>query len=284
NNGSELFNCRKRLALPGYFALFYIEHERMRQYLFPEEILTYLMGQKIFQDYTIDQLHLDLAQLVEWNNVTTQQETGRAQTIEEFKKKRFRYQPTPYTIEFERMLIAMEKGGDVFGGSLEKKEFERLYQSLQEMEKVLEKESLPEADECAQIWNDIFTYFGSITKNTSDYIAHVNSEQAQEQMQTEAFLVFKDQFTTYLRDFIIGLQQTALKIQYLVRALEPENLKPFVKKVVVHQQNVPRFEDVGLDEADLSDEQMEKWTTLKTWFLGDAFRESELDNLQERTN
>src|SRR5699024_10620059 len=116
----------------------------------------------------------------------------------------------------------------------------RLYQSLQEMEKVLEKESLPEADECAQIWNDIFTYFGSITKNTSDYIAHVNSEQAQEQMQTEAFLVFKDQFTTYLRDFIIGLQQTALKIQYLVRALEPENLKPFVKKVVVHQQNVPR--------------------------------------------
>ncbi|HLQ70731.1 MAG TPA: TIGR02677 family protein [Bacillota bacterium] len=256
----------------------------MRQYLFPEEILTYLMGQKIFQDYTIDQLHLDLAQLVEWNNLTTQQETGRAQTIEEFKKKRFRYQPTPYTIEFERMLIAMEKGGDVFGGSLEKKEFERLYQSLQEMEKVLEKESLPEADECAQIWNDIFTYFGSITKNTSDYIAHVNSEQAQEQMQTEAFLVFKDQFTTYLRDFIIGLQQTALKIQYLVRALEPENLKPFVKKVVVHQQNVPRFEDVGLDEADLSDEQMEKWTTLKTWFLGDAFRESELDNLQERTN
>src|SRR5699024_8299453 len=73
-------------------------------------------------------------------------------------------------------------------------------------------------------------------------------------------------------------------IQHLVRTLDKETLKPFVKEVAVHQQTVPRFEDVGLDEAGLVDEQLEKWSTVKTWFLGDAFRESELDNLQERTN
>src|SRR5690625_5651785 len=97
----------------------------------------------------------------------------------------------------------MEKGGENFGGSLEKKEFERLYQALFEVESILKNSSLPEAADCAQIWNDVFTYFRSITKNTSDYIAHINSEEAEERMQTEAFLVFKDQFTTYLRDFII---------------------------------------------------------------------------------
>src|SRR5699024_9909040 len=148
-----------------------------------------------------------------WNNLIARQEMGRAHTIEEFKKKKFRYQCTPYTVEFERMLVEMEKGGEVFGGSLEKKEFERLYQALIEVETVTRQDTLPAADECSQLLNDLFTYFRSITKNTSDYIAHINSEEAEERMQTEAFLAYKDQFTTYLRDFIIGLKQTALKIQ-----------------------------------------------------------------------
>lgn len=263
---------------------FYIQHERMREFLFPEEIFNHLKEYQAFTDYTMDQLHLDLGQLVQWNNLIARQETGRARTIEEFKKKRFRYQSTPYTIEFERMLTEMEKGGEVFGGSLEKKEFERLYQALQEIESMVSKDTLPQADECAQIWNDVFTYFGSISKNTSDYIAHINSEEAEERMQTESFLVFKDQFTTYLRDFIIGLQQTALKIQQLLRTVETDSLKPFAGQVVAHQQNVPRFEDVGLDEQEMLQEQLEKWITLKTWFLGDEYRESELDSLQDRTN
>src|SRR5699024_11974369 len=119
-------------------------------------------------DYTEEQLNLDLDQLVRWNNLVARQETGKARTIEEFKKKRFRYQCTPYTVEFERMLQEMEKGGETFGGSLEKKEFERLYQSLFEVERIINSPSLPSADECAQLWNDVFTYFRSITKNTSE--------------------------------------------------------------------------------------------------------------------
>ncbi|WP_077301403.1 TIGR02677 family protein [Virgibacillus pantothenticus] len=262
---------------------FYIQHERMREFLFPEEILAHLKGSSDFKDYTEEQLHQDLEQLVRWNNLLARQEMGRAHTIEEFKKKRFRYQCTPYTVEFERMLSEMEKGGDVFGGSLEKKEFERLYQTLVDMEKALQQPALPQADDCSQLWNDIFTYFRSITKNTSDYIAHINSEQAEERMHTEAFLVFKDQFTSYLRDFIVGLQHTAQKIQQLLRSIDMEKLRPFIQQVIVHQQHVPRFEEVTDDTA-LMEDMEGKWQTLTVWFLGDAYRESELDSLQTRTN
>ncbi|WP_077705446.1 TIGR02677 family protein [Virgibacillus dokdonensis] len=262
---------------------FYIQHERMREFLFPEEILTYLKESTDLKDYTEEQLHQDLDQLVKWNNLLARQEMGRAHTIEEFKKKRFRYQCTPYTVEFERMLVEMEKGGDVFGGSLEKKEFERLYQSLVELEKMLQQSFFPAADECSQLWNDIFTYFRSITKNTSDYIVHINSEQAEERIHTEAFLVFKDQFTTYLRDFIVGLQHTAQKTQQLLRTIDKEKLYAFMQQVIVHQQHVPRFEDVTEDEA-LMEDMEGKWQTLTIWFLGDAYRESELDSLQTRTN
>src|SRR5690625_623954 len=140
---------------------FYIQHERMREFLFPEEVYDHLKGLQGFDDYTEEQLHQDLDQLVRWNNLNARQETGKARSIEEFKKKRFRYQSTPYTIEFERMLQEMEKGGEVFGGSLEKKEFERLYQALIDVESLLNKTNLPEAADCAQMWNDVFTYFRS---------------------------------------------------------------------------------------------------------------------------
>ncbi|TMN23784.1 TIGR02677 family protein [Lentibacillus cibarius] len=263
---------------------FYVQHERMREFLFPEEIFAYLTDLDGFQDYTEEQLQQDLDQLVKWNNLVARQEVSRASTIEEFKKKRYRYQCTPYTVEFERMLQQMERGGDVFGGSLEKKEFERLYQELLKVEEIIKQDEVPSADECAQLWNDIVTYFRSINQNTSDYMAHINSEAAEERMQTEAFLAYKDQFTAYLRDFIIGLQQTALKIQQLLESISIRQLTPLLKQVINHEQQVPRFEDMGLDEQELMNEKQEKWRSLCEWFLGNAHGESNLDMLQTRTN
>src|SRR5690625_2548942 len=263
---------------------FYIQHERMREFLFPEEIYAYLINLPGFKEYTKDELHQDLDQLVRWNNLVARQELGRSRTIEEFKKKRFRYQCTPYTVEFERMLLAMEKGGEVFGGSLEKKEFDRLYQALIEVDRVRKKNTLPSPDVCAELWNDLFTYFRSITQNTSDYIAHINSEEAEERMQTEAFLVFKDQFTTYLRDFIIELQQTALKIQQLIQTIDQGKLQRFMKQIIVHQQKVPRFEDIALEEQELLEAEVDKWKSLSIWFLGSEHGESELEMLEVRTN
>ena len=112
---------------------FYIQHERMQEFLFPEEIYAYLKRLPEFYDYTEEQLHQDLAQLVNWKNLVARQELKNARSIEEFKKKRFRYQCTPYTIEIERMLEKLERIGDSFGGSLERTELHRLYQSLQEV-------------------------------------------------------------------------------------------------------------------------------------------------------
>lgn len=242
---------------------FYMQHERMREFLFPEEVFEHVKKLPGFEDYTEEQLHQDLEQLVQWNNLHAIQETSRARTIEEFKKKRFRYQCTPYTVEFERMLIELESSGETFGGSLEQKEFERLYEILYTLEKTITGHSLPNPDECAQIWNDLFTYFRSIKKNTADYIAYINSEKVEEQMHTEAFLVFKDQFTAYLRNFIIELQQTALKIQESLHSIEQQAIQSFVKQVIVHKQKVPRFEESDLEMLEIrTNEQIRRITRI----------------------
>ncbi|UOQ83565.1 TIGR02677 family protein [Gracilibacillus salinarum] len=261
---------------------FYIQHERMREFLFPEEIYDYLIQSEEFSNYTLEMLHIDLDALVKWGNLIARQELGKSKTIDEFKKKRFRYQCTPYTVEFERMLLELEGIGETFGGSLERTQFERLYEALVKIEQIASGKRKEKREESAQIWEDVLLYFRQITQNTSDYIAYINSEDVEERMQTEAFLVYKDQFTTYLRDFIIALQATALQIQGLVDSLNKQLLRGFFDQVMQHDQQVFRFDEK--ETADPYLEYEEKWNSMKAWFLGNEHGTSEYEMLQQRTN
>ncbi len=78
--------------------------ERLRHFLFPEEIFAHLLQHKLFKGYTQEQLEQDLTALVQWQNLIPRQDTGKVNFIEEFKKKRFRYQCAPYTVKIERMV------------------------------------------------------------------------------------------------------------------------------------------------------------------------------------
>lgn len=260
---------------------FYIQHERMREFLFPEEIYEYLLQFNEFKDYTIEALHIDLDTLVKWGNLIARQELGKSKTVEEFKKKRFRYQCTPYTVEFERMLLELEGQGEAFGGSLERTQFERLYQSLSKMEQIAKGKIKEDDEECAQIWEDVLSYFRQITQNTSDYIAYINSEEMEDRMQTESFLVYKDQFTTYLRDFIIALQATALQIQDLLSGITKQELRAFFDQVIRRSEQVFRFDNQ--QEENPYTDYVEKWLSIKQWFLGNEHGESEYEMLQQRT-
>ncbi|KMK75185.1 TIGR02677 family protein [Alkalihalobacillus pseudalcaliphilus] len=266
---------------------FYIQHERMREFLFSEEIHAYLQRDYAFKKYEMEELHQDLDSLVRWGNLIARQELGKSKTIEEFKKKRFRYQCTPYTVEFERMIIQLEGIGESFGGSLEKKQFERLYQTFLRIERIIIGSHHESDEECAQVWNDALTYFRQITQNTSDYIAYINSEEVEERMQTEAFLIYKDQFTMYLRDFIIALQSTALQTQELLVSITNKELEAFFVQVTRHQQQTFRFnenkEGEGKEENPLQ-ELYEKWSSITSWFLGNEHGESEFVMLELRTN
>src|SRR5699024_4592472 len=122
-------------------------------------------------------------------------------------------------------------------------------------------------------------------------------------MHTEAFLVFKDQFTTYLRDFIIELQQTALKIQHILQTITREKLQqttvktqqisqtntreklqPFIQGVLNYEKKTPRFEYKEKSEKEVIQAELDKWQSIKVWFLGNEYGESELEMLEIRTN
>ncbi|WP_035020896.1 TIGR02677 family protein [Anoxybacillus flavithermus] len=263
---------------------FYTQHERMRQYLFPEEVYAFLKQFDEFQAYTEEELQQDLEQLVKWKNLIARQETGHIRTIEEFKKKRFRYQCSPYTVEIERMIRTLEQLGDTFGGSLEKTRFDRLYASLARMESIIHDGFREKREEMNQVWEETFDYFKKIIQNSADYIAYLNGENMEERMMSDSFLVYKEQFTAYLRDFIVALQKTSMQIEKLLEDLPEDGVRRFIEEVVAYQLAIPRFEGVVFSREQLIEEKLDTWRSLNEWFLGRNGHESELSFLQKQTN
>lgn len=265
---------------------FYEQHERMRQFLFPEEIFHFLKEHDAFREYTMDMLQNDLDQLVKWKNVIARQETGRVRTIEEFKKKRFRYQCSPYTVEIERMVKALENMGGSFGGSLEKTLFDRLYEAINKIHILIAGNKLDTTplDELFRNWEDVFDYYKKMYQNSADYIAYVSSENVEEKMQTESFLLYKDSFTEYLRDFIISLQQTSLHIELQLKEIHEDAIKRYIEKVVEYQQRIPRLEEAAVSPEELMTKWLDSWNGIKEWFLGSDGQTSELSQLQDKTN
>lgn len=265
---------------------FYEQHERMRQFLFPEEVFHFLKKHDAFREYTMDMMQNDLDQLVKWKNIIARQETGRVRTIEEFKKKRFRYQCSPYTVEIERMVRTLENMGGSFGGSLEKTLFDRLYEAIKKIYTLISKNNLNEIplEDLFRNWEDVFDYYKKMVQNSADYIAYVSSENVEEKMQTESFLLYKDSFTEYLRDFIISLQQTSLHIELQLKEMNEDAIKLYIEKVVEYQQRIPRLEETAVTNEELMTKWIDSWNGMKEWFLGSDGQTSELNQLQEKTN
>ena len=299
---------------------FYIQHERLRYYLLPGEVLDHLKESPYFREYTEDLLTRDLDQLVEWKNLIPRQETGRVASIEQFKKKRFRYQCAPYTVEIERMVRNLEQMGDSFGGSLERSLVQRMLESLEALVgpaigsmigPAVDSEAEPSAsstagstagpatasatgstsgissarpnEEVSRNWDDVFEHFRRLTQNAADYLAHLKNEKVEGLMKTEAFLVYKDALTEYLRDFMSSLQRASAKIDALLRSVPDDVVGRLAGQVADHQLSIPRL-DARPSKSDLESTLIGQWQGLRDWFLGAGGRESDLSYLQNETN
>ncbi|SEP42065.1 TIGR02677 family protein [Propionispora vibrioides] len=258
----------------------FVQHERLHHYIYPEEIYGALKESPFFTTYSEEQLQQDLKQLVDWKNLIPRQETGRVHTIEDFKRKKFRYQCTPYTIEIERMVQRLQQLGSGFaGGSLEVTLFERLQAALL---RFLEQGPTLEAGELNRTWEDLYGYFRDMVQNASDYLAHLKSDKVEEQMMTEAFVAYKNAFTQYLQNFILSMQRASFKIEALLKRTNPDKLMALAGKLADYQLTIPRM-DVQPSREEWMDSYQDRYRSLAEWFLGRNGLPSELVTLQNET-
>ena len=88
--------------------LFYLKYEKLKYWMYQEEIFAELKEDPYFSEYTMEQCQQDLTALAGWGNLVTIQDTRKVTTIEEFKNKKFRYQLSEVAVEIERMAIRIE--------------------------------------------------------------------------------------------------------------------------------------------------------------------------------
>jgi uncharacterized protein (TIGR02677 family) len=260
---------------------FYRQHEKLRHYLFPDEVYDYLTQSPHFAGYTQEQLAQDLNQLVEWKNLVPRQDLGKVGSIEEFRKKRYRYQCTPYTVEIERLILELENKGDSFGGSLERTLFDRLLASLTDLTDQKRVARFSDEELYAR-WDEMYVQFRRLTENATDYLAHLESETVEELMQTEAFLVYKDSLTDYLRNFIAVLQRSSFQIEKLLQEVSESFIEIIVGRLKDYYSTIPRLEAEQPPEA-VQERFRSQWQSLAAWFFGRDGRESDLSYLQKAT-
>lgn len=242
--------------------LFYLNYEKMRYWMYQEEVYEALKQSEYFSSYTPEQCQQDLKALTEWKNLMTIQDTRKVASIEEFKNKKFRYQLSEYSVEIERMVIRLENLF-VEGASLEPTLLERLRIQLSKLEEISKKDQ----EAVYSWWNDLNHDFVRLNQNYQDYMRELNSVKAEEMMRTREFLLFKDRLIDYLRSFVKSLQMNVGKIEQSIRQAAPSSVHQIISQVTAYELSIPRI-DVEVDEEGIRERMEGRWESIRSWFLG----------------
>ena len=258
--------------------LFYLKYEKLKYWLYQEEVFEELKEDTYFAGYTIEQCKQDLNTLTEWGNLLAMQDTRRAATLEEFANKKFRYQLSETAVEVERMVIRIE---NLFieSSSLEPSLLERLRMSLAGLPSMLAEND----EKLYSYWNDLNNDFKRLNQNYQDYMRELNSVKAENLMRTKEFLIFKDRLIEYLRNFVKGLQTNVGIIETIIKSFDETMLQALINRIFQYELSIPRLETV-VDEERILDNINGRFESLKDWFVSDGNKESEVVKVFDTTN
>lgn len=255
----------------------YKAYEKMKYWVYKEEIFSALKAFEDFQDYTLDNLKGDLDSLVNWGNLTAIADTAKVTTIEEFKNREFRYQLSTITLEFERMLINLEHMKIENNATLEAALVEKFRGLLEEDYKGKEERDLYEW------WKDLNSSFLELNRNYQDYISKFYSPKNDEIMKTTEFLIYKEGFVKYLREFIRTLQLNTIEIKNTLVNISDDEIHEIINRVLSHEKNIQSL-DVIIDEVEYRELNLGRFNSIREWFIPMRGRLALVEQLIDNTN
>lgn len=260
---------------------FYREYEKMNFQLYKEDVFALLKQDEAFENYSMEQLVLDLDALVKWKNLTPIQDPGRVYTIADYKNKQYQYTMSEYAVEIERLTVRLET---VFleSGNLSTNFFVRLEKSLSEVPE-MERASMKEVNEW---WSMLQEDFKRLNQNYQDYLRDFYSGKSDQLMKSVEFVVHKDKFIQYLTEFVQEMQRHSHRIEQILIKNLPIMEEIILDKVVQSELDIPHaiLELQGNAEPGIRENVEGKWNSLKNWFLDSDKRECECKKVLKITN
>ena len=253
--------------------LFYQRHRQMQGSLYRPEIIA-MMQEEHLTSYGELEVDQDLENLVTWGNLQKQQEMIRPRSIEEYRNKNFRYQITEAGVLVEEMVDQLTHAKQVIRGALDEGSFRRLLKLLQDL--------VAEVGDPVAVWLEIRQEFNQIREETANYIRYITSPEIDSRMKTEAFLVYKDKFVSYLRNFIASVQNLYFDFEQVILHLAEIDESTLVAGLYQKEQEIPALD--GMTELEVQQQFVGERRALFTWFIPTDVRPSEYDNLMEQTS
>ncbi len=257
----------------------YKKYEQMKYSIYKEDIFEALKSYEDFQNYTIEQLKSDLDQLVNWRNLNATADTTKVNTIEEFKNREFRYDLSPVTVEIERMIIALEHMSIENTSSLESSLVEKFRGLIEKLPIIIREE-----EKGVYEWfKELNLSFQQLNRNYQDYISKFYSSKNDELMKTTEFLVYKEGFIKYLREFIRTLQLNSTPIRDVFAEVDEILINNLINKLFTYEKKI---QSVGLqlNEEEYKELNKGRITSMMEWFVTFKGREPLVDQLINNTN
>ena len=252
---------------------FYKRHRQMQGAAYRPELIQ-MMQENFSLDYAEPEMDQDLENLVVWGNLQKQQEFFQIRSIEEYRNKNFRYQITEEGILVEEMVYQLLNQKHAVRGALDEEVFRDLLKLLQVF---IESKGTDYT-----VWPNIREAFRKVGADTANYIGYITSPEVDSRMKTEAFLVYKDRFVNYLRNFISHVQSLSYTFQAVVNSLSEVDQAPLVEWLYQKELEIPTFD--GMSQEEVAEQVNGEFSALKNWFIGSAERPSEYDNLMYQTD
>lgn len=257
--------------------IMYQSYEKMKYWFYKEDIMVKLKEYEDFEEYTMDNLKSDLDSLTTWKNLLALADSSKVKSIEEFKNKEFRYQLSTYTIEIERMLITLENMTVENNASLECTMVERFKDDLNEINEIILKDN----KEIYNWWKKLNNDFKELNQNYQDYVSRFYSPKSEEMMKTTEFLLYKEGFINYLRDFIRGLQINSLMIKEILRNITDEDIDKVIEGAYQYERIIAAME---IKSEEFKDINLGRFASIKEWFLSYNNRAPLIEQLIDNTN
>ncbi|MBN2794312.1 MAG: TIGR02677 family protein [Clostridia bacterium] len=263
----------------GIMRYFFEMDQKYRHWLSKEDVFNTLIRDSNFEDYTLDLCKQDLDMLTEWGNLSTKQDTSKVVSYQQFVNKQFQYQMTEYAIEIERMTMRLENL--LFeSGSLEPTLLERIKYEIQRIPEMTDAEEKIVGGWWSQLKND----FQRLNKNYQDYIRDWNSIKAEEMMQTQGFLMYKEKLVDYLRHFVQELQHHGVVIERSLKAFDNDEIDLIFEKITNFELSIPKLELKQVNREEIYAFEKDKFNSIKRFFMNQNAENSEIENILSMTN
>lgn len=305
NKGANFLKLEQRLIEP-FSKVKYLHVDNFRRYttiihylylqhavyysppVLPSSILEYIQNSdifEVFEDYDLSKLEMDLKSLEEWGNIISHPDTGHVTKIEDFNKRKLRYQLTTETVEIERLMEKLSSQVTKIKGKLDTRNIHSLAALIMSLEKYKSVTTwTPEIrSELQQTWDDLFIKFDTLRQDSSDYLGIINSKNLDEAMQGKNILVFSKKFKDYLTSFIMTLIQNMSIIQTSVEEISLNSIDKIVCELAKSQMDRPILGE-EMTEEDYAEIFENQWISMKKWFIPDGSDERYIDYLYKQTD